>query len=42
MSLFFVAADAYSQSFCEFSGVASMNNFLSVITEPNKDIQQLF
>jgi len=39
--LFFVAADAYSRSFCEFFGWANANSF---ITEPNEDniIQQLF
>ena len=30
MSLFFVAADAYSRSFCEFFSVASVNSFLSL------------
>jgi len=43
--LFFVAADAYSQSLCEFFRAANANAFF--ITEPNKDnkdsiIQQLF
>jgi len=30
MSLFFVAPDAYSQSFCEFFSVANVNSFLSL------------
>ena len=34
-SLFFVAADAYNQSFCEFFSVANVNRFF--ITEPNED-----
>ena len=41
-SLLFVAADAYSQSFCEFFCIANVNSFF--ITEPSEDniIQQLF
>jgi len=30
MSLFFVAANAYSRSFCEFFSVANVNSFLSL------------
>jgi len=42
MSLFFVAADAYSWSFGEFFSIANVNSFF--IDETNKDniIQQLF
>jgi len=29
-TLFFVTADAYNQSFCEFFGVANVNSFLSL------------
>jgi len=36
MLLFFVAADVYSRSFCEFFSVANVNSFF--ITEPNEDI----
>jgi len=30
LSLFFIAADVYSQAFCEFFGVANVNIFLSL------------
>jgi len=42
MSLFFVAPDAYSQSFSEFFSVANLNSFFIDETNKGNIIQQLF
>ena len=41
-SLFFVVTDAYNQSFCEFFGVAYVNNFLSPKQNEAYISEQLF